>query len=296
MRKAVIDMGTNTFNLLIADVDDCSFNSIHSTKEPVLLGMGGINDNRIADDAISRALLALKKFTKTCDAFKIDRKNIRAIGTSALRGAENSSEFKAKVKEVFDIDVSIISGDEEANFIYQGVKWSHNFENPAVIMDIGGGSSEFIHANATGITNLLSLDIGVSRIYQQFDFPETYSGELQNAIFSYFEGCGSSGMSNFESGTLIGASGSFETFYEMIFENEWQVKQEVTELPIKELIRILDWSIHSTQAERNENVWITQIRKTMLPIAALQALWALKRTKASRVILSPYSLKEGVLY
>lgn len=289
-------MGTNTFNLLIADVDDRSFKSIYSTKEPVLLGMGGINDNRIADDAMTRAFLTLKRFTEKCDAFRMDRKNIAAIGTSALRDAENSDVFKSKVKELFDIDVRIISGHDEANFIYQGVKWNHDFATPGVIMDIGGGSSEFIQANASGITNLLSLDIGVSRVYQHFDFPETYSEELQNAIFSYFDEQGEIGMAAFKADTLIGASGSFETFYEMIFETEWKVKNEVVELPKDELLRILDWSVRSNQTERNENVWITQIRKTMLPIAALQVLWALNKTSASRVILSPYSLKEGVLY
>lgn len=289
-------MGTNTFNLLIADVDDRSFNSLHSTKEPVLLGMGGINDNRIADDAMARAFLALKKFTKACDAFKIDRKNIQAIGTSALRGADNAEEFKIKVKEVFDIDVSIISGQEEANFIYRGVKWNHDFSIPGVIMDIGGGSSEFIQANDAGVTNLLSLDIGVSRVYQEFNFPETYSTELQRAIFDYFDDCGSPCMDVFKTDVLIGASGSFETFFEMIFETEWKIKQEETELPMEKLKQILNWSVQSNQTERNENVWITQIRKTMLPIAALQVLWALNKTEASRVVLSPYSLKEGVLY
>ncbi|MDG1330962.1 MAG: hypothetical protein P8P74_01425 [Crocinitomicaceae bacterium] len=296
MRKAIIDMGTNTFNLLVADVDERSFKSIYSTKEPVLLGMGGINDNRIADDAMARAMLALQKFTKTCDAFEIDRENIRAFGTSALRGAENACAFTAKVKDVFDVDVSIISGQEEANFIYQGVKLNHDFASPAVIMDIGGGSSEFIHANANGIMQMHSLDIGVSRVYQQFDFPETYSTELQNAIFSYFDQCEDKAMDCIEAETLIGASGSFETFYEMIFEKKWEVNREVTELPMSELRRILNWSVQSNQTERNKHVWITQIRKTMLPIAALQVLWALNRIKASRVILSPYSLKEGVLY
>lgn len=289
-------MGTNTFNLLVADVNDRSFKSLHSAREPVLLGMGGINDNRIADDAMTRALLAIKKFTQICDGFKIDRKNISAIGTSALRGAENASEYISKVKELFNIDVSIISGDDEANYIYQGVKWTYDFDSPAVIMDIGGGSTEFIHANTSGISDLVSLDIGVSRVYQLFDSPELYSEKLQQSILSYFDTCDNQKIQNFEADTLIGASGSFETFYEMIHQSKWEPSQKVIELPKADLLRELNWAIHSSQTERNEHVWIAQIRKTMLPIAALQVLWALKRTKASRILLSPFSLKEGVLY
>ncbi len=288
-------MGTNTFNLLIADVSDCSFKIIYSTKEPVLLGMGGINDNKIADDALPRAFLAIKKFVRKCDAFKINRKNIVAIGTSALRGASNSKEYLASVKQLFDIDVSIISGEDEANFIFQGVKWTHDFSGSAVIMDIGGGSSEFIHANASGILNLASLDIGVSRVYQLFDHPKLYTKELQSSILSYFDDCSNNRMHDFTTNTLIGASGSFETFYEMIYQSKFYPNQEVVELPLHELNIQLEWAVNSSQTERNNHVWITQIRKTMLPIAALQVIWALKKTDAQRVLLSPYSLKEGAL-
>jgi exopolyphosphatase/guanosine-5'-triphosphate,3'-diphosphate pyrophosphatase len=258
--------------------------------------MGGINNNHIADDAMARALLAIKKFTRTCDALGIDRKNILAIGTSALRGATNSSEYISKVKQVFDIDVSIISGAEEANYIYQGVKWTHAFDSPAVIMDIGGGSSEFIRANASGILNLESLDIGVSRVYQLFDTPELYSNELQSSILSYFDECSEQKIHNYETDILIGASGSFETFYEMIHQSKWEVSQNLIELPMDEFLKVLHWAVNSTQTERNGHVWITQIRKTMLPIAALQILWALDKMKSKRVLLSPFSLKEGVLH
>lgn len=288
-------MGTNTFNLLIADVDERSFKIMYSTKEPVLLGMGGINDNRIAVDALSRAYLALKKFTKKCDAFKIDRSNIVAIGTSALRGASNSDEFLVNVKRLFNVDITIISGEDEANYIFQGVKWTYDFSNSAVIMDIGGGSSEFIHANTSGIQNLVSLDIGVSRVYQLFEHPKEYSKELQNSILSYFDTCAANRMNVFSTDTLIGASGSFETFYEMIHQSKINPNQEVIELPLRELMIQLEWSINSTQTERDENVWISQIRKTMLPIASLQVIWALRKTNAKHVLLSPYSLKEGAL-
>lgn len=296
MRKAVIDMGTNTFNLLIADVGADSFRMKYATKEPVLLGMGGINDNRISEEAMARAHLAVKKFMRTCKAFEIVPQNVIAIGTSALRGAANSDEFVSSMMRVFGIDIQIISGEEEANYIFKGVKWTYDFAKRGVIMDIGGGSTEFIAANADGIDEVVSLNIGVSRVYQHFDHPETYSSELQSEILSYFDQCPQAEMTNFKADTLIGASGSFETFYEMIFESEWEAAPKTVELPMNELMRVLDWSIASTQKERNDHVWIAPIRKTMLPIAALQIKWAIEKIGCQRVLISPYSLKEGALH
>lgn len=296
MRRAVIDMGTNTFNLLIATVNSNSFKPIYATKEPVLLGMGGINDNRISEEAMARAHLAVKKFMRTCRAFEIEAEHVLAIGTSALRGADNSCDFMESMKRVFGINVQIISGEEEAHYIYQGVKWTHNFEEPAVIMDIGGGSTEFILADANGTKELVSLPIGVSRVYQHFDHPEMYSSELQSKVIAYFDACPHSEMTHFKANTMIGASGSFETFYEMIFEKEWETSPRTVELPISDLIRVLDWSITSTQKQRNNHVWITPIRKTMLPVAALQIKWAIQKVQCKRVLLSPYSLKEGALH
>ncbi len=296
MRKAVIDMGTNTFNLLVADVNRDSFKAKYATKEPVLLGMGGINDNRISEEAMARAHLAVKKFMRTCKAFEIVAEDVIAIGTSALRGAANADEFVASMKRVFGIDIQIISGEAEANYIFKGVKWTHDFAQPAVIMDIGGGSTEFISADSNGIHDVVSLDIGVSRVYQHFDHPETYSAALQADILSYFDQCPRSEMANFRADILIGASGSFETFYEMIFESEWEAAPKTVELPMNELMRVLDWSITSTQKERNEHVWIAQIRKTMLPVAALQIKWAIQKIQCQRVLISPYSLKEGALH
>ncbi len=296
MRKAVIDMGTNTFNLLIADVSAASFTTLFTAKEPVLLGMGGINQDKIAEDAMARALATIDKFVCFCDEFLVQRKNISAIGTSAIRGATNSKALVEKVKDLHRVKIKVISGEEEAGLIYKGVQWTYPFEKSALIMDIGGGSTEFIHANADGIRELVSLNIGVSRVHQQFNHPVRYSKVEQAAIRTYFMQCARREKFSFSSDVLIGASGSFETFYEMIYETYWIPRQEVVELPIESLLKVLNWAIHSTQIERNEHMWITQIRKTMLPIAAIQIMWAIEQIGCKQVYISPYSLKEGALH
>src|SRR5690606_9906849 len=91
IRKAVIDLGTNTFNLLIAEIGGNQLNYIYSEKVPVLLGMGGINEGFIAEDAMERAKLALTQFKLKCEEKNVEL--IQGIGTSALRGAKNANEL-----------------------------------------------------------------------------------------------------------------------------------------------------------------------------------------------------------
>ena len=148
MRVAIIDIGTNTINLLIVDTrTDGSYNIICSTKETARLGKGGINDGLITPEAIQRGLGAIENHVKSiAQVGGVER--ILAIGTSAMRSATNADEFVAAVKSRFGFDVKIISGDAEAQMVFDGVKQVVPLGMSRVlILDIGGGSCEFIIAN-----------------------------------------------------------------------------------------------------------------------------------------------------
>ncbi len=295
MKKAVIDLGTNTFNLLIAEVEDDNLSILYKTKEAVLLGMGGINDGIITKDAIDRALATLARFAEACDLYQINSASIIGIGTSALRTASNSSVLIDDIWTRFSIKIKIISGNEEAKLIYQGVKWTYNFEEPAVIMDIGGGSSEFILADRTGVLSMASLDIGVSRIYQLLDKSEKYDSDKKNRVVEFMDQQESGELNSMICTTMIGSSGSFETFYEMIHKTKFIPSNKIVELDIESLMPQLDWAINSSLEDRMSNPWIVPIRKTMLPIAALQIKWAIEKLGVKQMLLSSYSLKEGMM-
>jgi len=293
MRKGVIDLGTNTFNLLIADVFDQHFEVVHSAKNGVALGMGGINQSIITEDAIGRALIALTDFKTACDLFNVQ--SILAFGTSAIRDASNSIEFIQRVKEQTGIIVEIIDGTKEAELIYHGVKWTYNFEEPAVIMDIGGGSTEFIFSDNNGIRELISLNIGVSRIFQEFTFNDPLSVEDVKRIEQWLETKSNGFFDNKREDCLLGASGSFETFYELMYNEPYPVSFGTQELNVNELKDSLKAIISSTQKERDENQWIIPIRKKMAPIAAIKTNWIMQKLQTKRVLISPFSLKEGAL-
>ncbi|MFM8597380.1 MAG: hypothetical protein ACKOBN_09865 [Flavobacteriales bacterium] len=292
MRRAIIDLGTNTFNLLIADTQTQQV--LFQTKEGVALGLGGINERRIDNPAIDRAMLALKKFKDHCAIYQVQE--IHAIGTSALRDAQNASDFVQKVSVELQIQIEIVSGLREAELIYKGVKLTHHFDAPALIMDIGGGSTELIAADQQGPFLARSFDIGVSRLFQLFDFQDPFSTEDIAHIEAYLEfNCGHFFSQNLPD-QLIGASGSFETFYELIEKKIFAADGRAIQVDPINFNNMLAYIIGSTQAERDANPHIISIRKRMAPIAAVKTRWVINKAAIQKIYISPYSLKEGVLF
>ena len=151
MKKiAVIDCGTNTFNLLVAEVTRESWSVLFHNKVAVKLGEGGFDDGVIQRHRFARGLDALLVHKSAIDNLQCDY--TFAFATSALREASNGKAFIDRAKELFGIEIELISGDREAELICHGVRKSMNLgTNPVCIMDIGGGSTEFIIANSDTI-------------------------------------------------------------------------------------------------------------------------------------------------
>lgn len=292
-RRAVIDLGTNTFNLLIADVGPAGLKPIYHDKKPVLLGMGGINEGQIANDALKRARETLIAFQEKC--FELRAEELFAIGTSALRGASNRNALLDFGLNQLGMYIRVISGQEEARLIYQGVRISHPFENTGLIMDIGGGSTEFIRANNEGVQWSESFEIGVSRLFQEMGQPEEFTSDHMEHIRNYLDRHCGAAVAEFRADELIGSSGSFETLYDILSEADFPDVDHALEVDMEKLKGVLNWSLHSTLQERLDNPWIVPMRKKMLPVSAMKVLWALEKSGAKRIFVSPYSLKEGVL-
>lgn len=293
-RRAVIDLGTNTFNLLVADIKSDRIAVVHTERIPVMIGMGGINKGFISEDAMSRAKQALRIYCDECR--KLGVQHILGFGTSAIRDAKNRSELIDFANQELGLTIRAISGEQEADLIFKGVSWVHDFSiDPAVIMDIGGGSTEFIEADKDGINSLKSLNIGVSRIFQELGKPAEFDKNEIRQVYDFLDQYTEELAELKGPGIMIGASGTFETFFEMIFEMPYGNPETTIELPIEKLKEVLQWSIHSSYKERLDHPWVTDIRKSMLPIAAIKVHWAIETLNATKVLVSPYSLKEGAL-
>jgi exopolyphosphatase / guanosine-5'-triphosphate,3'-diphosphate pyrophosphatase len=302
MQIAILDFGTNTFNLLIADTEnEKKLNIIYSGKQPVKLGKGGILEKIIKEDAFMRGMTAIENHLKTIKNYNVEK--IYAFATSAIRDASNGKEFIKQVKDRFNIYVHIIPGEREAELIYKGVRQSMDLGNkPILILDIGGGSNEFIIADSKKIYWKQSFDLGMARMLEKFKPGDPISPEEVNRIEDYLNSELQplfDAVQIYEPVCLIGASGSFETFSALL-AHLFPERYISDGTPGRE-IYINDFSllhrklITSTIEERMKMPGMEAVRVEMIGLASIFVNFTLTMCKTEKIFQSDYSMKEGVI-
>lgn len=296
---AILDFGTNTFNLLIAERKERGFIILHSSKQPVKLGRGGIQVNRITPDAFERGFVAINNHMEIIRGFEVDE--IRAFATSAIRNAANGEEFVEEVYRRFGFRTRIIPGDREAELIYKGVRQAVTLgkEND-LILDIGGGSIEFIICNDQGIVWKRSFELGMARLLELFNLSDPITSEEVRALENHFRqelGPLREAVRKTRPRTLIGASGSFDTFQAMI----WKRKGLETdssysrEIPLRDYAKLHKILLRSTRKERLAMPGMEPVRVEMIVAATIFVSFVLRDCRISRLHHSEFALKEGVI-
>ena len=165
-----VDLGSNSFHLAIGRVVDDQIYPLDSLKETVRLGGGLTTDKRLDEDATERALAALRQFAERIRG--MPREAVRAVGTNTLRVAKNAREFRKSAEKALGFPIEVISGREEARLIYLGVVHSlPMIGQNRLVVDIGGGSTEFIIGNKLRTKVMESLYMGCVSYTQRF-FPD----------------------------------------------------------------------------------------------------------------------------
>lgn len=164
---AALDLGSNSFHLLIARCHNGKLEILDRHKEMVRLASGLQADGSLSDKVIERALESLKRFAERIRSTPYE--DARVVGTNTLRTATNSDQFLARAEAILGTSIHIISGIEEARLIYRGVAADHAPEARRLVIDIGGGSTELILGTQHPIA-LESLEMGCVSFSQQF-FP-----------------------------------------------------------------------------------------------------------------------------
>jgi exopolyphosphatase / guanosine-5'-triphosphate,3'-diphosphate pyrophosphatase len=299
MRVAIIDMGTNTFHLLMAEVDADGFSITYREKVPVKIGMGGINHGYITEAGIDRALSAMRSFKKTLQEVGIEK--VLAFGTSALRNARNGEEVVRKIEAETGIQTQIISGLKEAEYIYKGARAAIKMGlEKSLIIDIGGGSVEFIIGNEKEIFWSHSFEIGGQRLLERFQKHDPIRRDEIASLFEFFSielQPLLDALKTHQPNLLIGSSGTFDTLSDMYcMRNEIPLK-DLPETPFNmdAFTNIYDELVAKDRAARMQIAGMIEMRVDMIVVACCLIKFLLSIHTFRQIRVSSYSLKEGAL-
>ncbi|MDB5272891.1 MAG: exopolyphosphatase [Chitinophagaceae bacterium] len=295
-------MGTNTFHLLIASVEGTQYEITLDHKQAVSLGRGGINNHRIMPDAIARALTALLQFKTTCDEQKVDR--VVLTGTSAVRSADNQQEFLAAIKKATGWDTLILSGEQEASWIYEGVKQTGMIpeSESSLLVDIGGGSVEFVLCNAQEVLWKQSFEIGGQRLMDKFNhadpITETEIKEIAYYLKGTLQALWKEMLRRGGVKTMIGSSGSFDTLCDIYCQKNGIILSQKIKgysLPLQDFQSIAKELLAKSREERLKTPGMIVLRVDMIVVSLVLIETLIEQLQIEKIEVSFYALKEGLM-
>jgi exopolyphosphatase/guanosine-5'-triphosphate,3'-diphosphate pyrophosphatase len=295
-RNAVIDLGTNTFHLLIADVNDVGhIHEIHRERHFVKLAENGIE--KIGEAPFRRGKEALRMFREILDEHQV--KDICAFGTAALRTASNGPDFIREAREAYDINITLIPGDEEARLITKGVLLAiPPPDGRILIMDIGGGSTEFIIAEAGEALWRQSFPVGVSVLHNQFHHGDPITTEEVTELEDFLSRelvPLQQALEHYPAHHLVGAAGTFDVLANVLYD-EYAPKHPTShQLQLDGLAELHDSIINSTLEERLNTPGIPPQRADMIVVAMILLRFIFTMAAIRQVTVSDYAMKEGML-
>ena len=296
-RAAVIDLGTNTFHLLIAEpAAGGGWATIVRERIFVKLAEEGIE--RIGPAAFERGLQAADVFRRRLDEAGIPPEQVRAYGTAALRTAANAPDFLRAVQQRAGIRAEAIEGEREALLIYHGVRQAVPFpDNRAFIMDIGGGSVEFILADRERLLWRQSFPVGVAVLFRQFHKSDPIApGEIE-AVHRFLDDALSDlwvKLREHPSPTLIGAAGAFDIIDHLLLDPATKPPLYGW-IPVDAFTPLYERIIQSTLAEREQMRHLLPERREMVVMGMILIQQVLNRGGMREIYTSEYSMKEGML-
>ncbi|MCF8218905.1 MAG: hypothetical protein K9J21_07965 [Bacteroidales bacterium] len=300
MRISIIDAGTNTFKLIIAKINGDNFQILDVVKRGVQLGKDSYRGNKISEAAFARAEECLLEFINIASSYDAPIKN--AFATAVVRDAGNGEDFLRKVKEKTGITMQTISGRFEAELIMKGVISAlPQLNGPVVIMDIGGGSTEFVYVKDNEMIWSKSFPLGASRLLQKLSPSDPVSQKDIRKLYDFLNDELSELKFQFADTplNLIGSSGSFETFADMIAleinKEHQKPAQTAVRLDPNDLHELIEQLIRSNHGERIKMNGLPFYRVDTIVFSGLMTRWFINNFQTTTVWTSYRSMKEGVI-
>ena len=302
-RWGIIDLGTNTFHLLIVEKEGTQIRTLFHESRPARIGAGGISRRIITDEAQERALTVLTVFRQKLDEHEVSQDSTFAFGTSAIRNAENQIEFCDIVHRHTNIKITIIDGNQEAGYIYKGVRYGSTLgTEPSLVMDIGGGSVEFIIGNDSHILWKQSFEIGGQRLMEKFMRNDPLSDSDRKRLFNYFDENLiplANAIHQYAPAKLVGSSGTFDTLIDIYYQHrhqQWPPSDQTDfNLPIDEFYRAYELILSGNHEGRMAIPGMIELRVDMIVVAVCLIDYVLRTYGIKQIQISSYALKEGIL-
>lgn len=298
--NAVIDLGTNTCNLLIAECfESGTFRVLHEERIAVKMGRGGIHKEKLLPEAMERGLKALSLHEKSIRNFGVSR--VRVIGTSAIRGAANRDEFSQMVRQQFGWNLEVIDGNREADYIFRGtVNSLPPLREKYLVLDIGGGSNEFILAEESQIIWKKSFNIGIARVLELFPMSDPPTLPEIGLVEQWFE----SHLNDLDRicmqhqpQILVGCSGAFDTLMDILEAKVPDATiRKSSVFPLDDFHRIHRQLISVDRETRSLIPGVDKNRVEMIIIATIFINFILGKLEIRELIHTHFSLKEGVMF
>ncbi len=292
---AAIDLGSNSFHMIVARLKDGQLIMLDRLREMVRLGAGLDPDSNLRTDAMEHALACLSRFAQRINHMPAG--SVRIIGTRTLRVAGNSADFLQRAETVLNHPIEIVSGLEEARLIYMGVAHSldHDPPRPRLVMDIGGGSTELIIGKAYSPLRLESLGLGCVSLSERFFADGTITRKgFTSAMFAVFQALEPYEhlFSNAHWEEVIGASGTIKSIGRILTAAGWS-DGDITR---EGLDRLVDRVIEVGNVKSLILQGLSEERRMVFAggLAVLAGLFT--ALGITRMKVSESALREGVLF
>jgi exopolyphosphatase/guanosine-5'-triphosphate,3'-diphosphate pyrophosphatase len=301
-RAAFIDIGTNSILCLIAELDSGGgYRVLEDRAEITRFGEGVDQTGQIGAEGEQRSLKTLRNYLHRCR--KLGVQNITAVGTSALRDAQNGSQVRARLKERLGLDIGVISGDQEASYSFLAVQRGLALRGQELlVIDVGGGSTELIRGHESGVSHAVSMDIGSVRLTERFlrSDPAT-AAECQAmvaAIDRDISPLRDAWLKDDSPLTLVGIAGTFTTLAAVEKKLARYSHSEVhgSRLTITEVRRQVSLFQGRSIAERKSIPGLEPKRADVILAGAYLIERIMSLFRAGEVMVSDQGVRYGLLY
>lgn len=303
---AAIDIGTNSIHMVIVRIDPSlpSFTVIAKEKDTVRLGDRDPATGKLTPEAIKRSLSTLRRCKDLATSLNVTQ--IIAVATSATREAPNGQAFLRQIETELGLVVNLISGQEEARRIYLGVLSGMDFnDQPHIIIDIGGGSTELILADIHEPRFLSSTKIGAVRLSKEFVTTDPISDRELRVLRAYVRGMLERSVDNIwnnlqlnEMPRLIGTSGTIETLAMIHAKEESDTVPDPLngyEMSRKDIEKLVKKLAKMSYEERLNMPGISERRAEIIVPGGVILLEAMTMLKQDSIVICERALREGMI-